>query len=164
MPDAPIFERASARLLLLDPQNRILLVQGRRVFGPDRSIFWYTIGGGVEAGESLEAAAAREGREETGLSDIEIGPHVWYRETHDVGRENRHIFSKENYFLARCAGGEPNRDGWLPEEHESNFDLRWWSLDEIAASSETFVPPNFAALMRDLLRDGPPVTPITLKS
>jgi len=38
-------------------------------------------------------------------------------------------------------------------------DVRWWTVDEIEASSETFAPRRLASLLRDLLRNGPPVEP-----
>jgi ADP-ribose pyrophosphatase YjhB (NUDIX family) len=52
--------------------GRLLLV--RRANDPGRGL-WSVPGGRVEAGESPEAACAREVREETGL-DVEVGPLV----------------------------------------------------------------------------------------
>ena len=40
-------------------------------------------------------------------------------------------------------------------------ELRWWTLDEIAASDAVFVPHRSAlAAVTTLLRDGPPADPI----
>jgi 8-oxo-dGTP diphosphatase len=52
--------------------RRLLLV--RRGTDPGRGL-WSVPGGRIEAGESPEAACAREVREETGL-DVEVGPLV----------------------------------------------------------------------------------------
>ena len=66
--------RPTARLILLDPADRVLLFSAE----DPRSRVWFTPGGGVHRGESLEAAAVRELAEETGhvRTEAEIGPLV----------------------------------------------------------------------------------------
>ena len=59
-------ERLTARVLLFDPRGRLLLVRGRATPAAELS-FWFTVGGGVEPGETLEAGALREVAEETGI-------------------------------------------------------------------------------------------------
>jgi 8-oxo-dGTP pyrophosphatase MutT (NUDIX family) len=63
------YARRSARVLLLDASDRVLLVRSAQVPGePERGHAWFTPGGGVEPNEELAVAAARELREETGLA------------------------------------------------------------------------------------------------
>lgn len=56
----------TASCYILDPGNRLLLHHHRRLGR------WLQMGGHVEPGESPETAALREGREESGLDDLEI--------------------------------------------------------------------------------------------
>jgi ADP-ribose pyrophosphatase YjhB (NUDIX family) len=67
-PEHPI---VAVGVLLLDGE-RVLLVRRAR---PPQAGRWTVPGGGVELGETLEAAAARELREETGLA-CALGPVV----------------------------------------------------------------------------------------
>src|SRR6266571_2109299 len=71
--EMPTF-RPTARLLVLDPAGRILLFSAV----DPRGRVWFTPGGGVHRGETLEAAAVRELAEETGhvRAEAGIGPLV----------------------------------------------------------------------------------------
>ena len=44
-------ERPTARVLLFDPQGRILLMKGRMPNDPPTTSAWHTPGGGLEPGE-----------------------------------------------------------------------------------------------------------------
>src|SRR3954451_10121260 len=66
MSEREVLRRRGGRVLGLDPADRVLLVRAVDPKAPDAP-FWFTVGGGVEAGESDREAAVRELREETGL-------------------------------------------------------------------------------------------------
>lgn len=156
-------ERITARVLLFDPHDRVLLMKGRLPSDPDAPGVWFTVGGGAEPGETVLEAAAREVVEETGFIDVELGAVVWYREA--VLRTSRRetVLFKESYVLARCAGGEPSRAGWQALEQALVDDIRWWTLEEIrAAAGEVFYPEGFVELLEDMLAGAPPAEPRVL--
>ncbi|WP_420420564.1 NUDIX domain-containing protein [Simkania sp.] len=76
--------RYSIRILLLNQANELLLMcaddpSTTNIEGKPSGKYWFTIGGEIEEGESLEEAAKRELFEETGLSPeaVTFGPIVW---------------------------------------------------------------------------------------
>ena len=138
-------ERVTARLVLLDPERRILLMKGRLPSDPTAPGVWFTVGGGVEAGETLRQAAAREVVEETGFVDAVIGDLLFTGEQIHHDRKGRPVLIRETFMLARCGGGTPSREGWQALEREFVDDIRWWGLDELAATSEPVYPPDLAA-------------------
>ena len=69
--------RRAARVVVLDPADRILLINARDPFGRDRRDWWEIPGGGIDRGEHTHDAVRRELWEEAGIRDAEIGPCVW---------------------------------------------------------------------------------------
>jgi len=144
-------ERPTARVLLLDPESRILLMRGRLPSAPDGPSYWFTIGGGMEPGETAARAAAREVMEETGLTDFTLGPEVWYSEAMLQGEGGEPLFFKEHFFVACTEGGPLSRAGWQDLEHRLVDELRWWSVDELRLTDAQVFPEGLAELMEDVL-------------
>ena len=143
-PDLPV--RPTVRVLLLDAQDRLLLMRGRMTRDQPGPGFWFTVGGGAEAQETVLETAAREVSEETGLEGVVLGPVVWRREGIGWLANGDEVLFAESYVVARCRGGEPCRDGWEAHEHELMDDMRWWTLAEIAASADQIFPEGLAGL------------------
>jgi 8-oxo-dGTP pyrophosphatase MutT (NUDIX family) len=148
-------ERLTARVLLLDPQNQILLLKGRLPSNPAAPGVWFTVGGGVEAGETLKQAALREISEETGFVVADVGEVLWRHEQHFPDRKGRPVLIKEAFMLARCAGGEPSRAGWVALEREFVDDIRWWRLDDLRSTREAVYPPDLAVKLTQILQTSP---------
>jgi ADP-ribose pyrophosphatase YjhB (NUDIX family) len=147
--------RKAARAVVLDPDDRILLVHW---VNRDNDVdVWLTPGGGVDAGEDAAEALRRELREEAGLETFDAGPVIWTRR-HSFAWYGRTIEQCETFVLVRTPRFEPRPDP-AALEAEGVRDVRWWTVDEIVASSEEFAPRRLAALLRDLLQNGAPAEP-----
>lgn len=155
-----IRERPTARVLLFDPEGRILLMRGR--MNRAAPSFWFTVGGGIDPGETLLEAVVREVREETGFEVADVGPVVWLREGLLETADDGPLLFKESYVVARCGGGEPSRTGWQALEQELCDDLRWWTFEEIRTTEETLFPEGFADLLPDILEGRYPEAPLVI--
>lgn len=146
--------RFSARLLIIDPDGRLLLFRYEDGREPP---FWATPGGQLLPGETWEQAAARELAGETGFA-APIGPLVRTREAvyhaGDVGPARW----TEHYFVVRTAARAPERSGWTDEERRTIRDTRWWSLAELRAATHPVLPAWLPDALATLL-DGSPAVP-----
>ena len=157
MADAKPILRRAARVLLIDARERILLFRAEGDFA-DGTTIWLTPGGGLKPGESYARAARRELWEETGLDAQVAGACVWMRR-HVYLNHGRCEDTHERFFVVRCAPFEVDRTHWEPAEVADLTAHRWWSLPEIAASDEVFVPRRLAALLPPILRGELPARP-----
>jgi 8-oxo-dGTP pyrophosphatase MutT (NUDIX family) len=149
--------RLATRAIVVDEVERVLLV--RFDFG-DR-IVWATPGGGIEEGETDDAALRRELREEAGLESFELGPLVWTR-THRVPLGGgRWDGQTERYYLVRTPAFEPlPLLTWEELRSEGVTAVRWWTIGELEAATTVFAPRRLPLLLRELLLHGPPAEPI----
>ena len=143
--------RPTARVLLFDTDDRLLLFLTRWHRLVDREPRWLSPGGGIEPGESEEQAARRELLEETGLVAESLGEPVGRTEIR-VSRVNGDVgIVPATYFAFRTDSFEPSNAGWTVEEHDDVLDFRWWTLDELEADAAPIQPDGFLALARSAL-------------
>ncbi|MFI8994113.1 NUDIX hydrolase [Streptomyces sp. NPDC053542] len=154
--------RRVSRVILLDPEDRVLLMHGFEPDEPTRT-WWFTPGGGLEGTESREEAALRELAEETGITDAELGPVLWQRHC-SFPFDGRRWDQDEWYYLARTHSTKTQLSGLTELERRSVAGLRWWTVTELSASHETVYPTRLAELLRTLLDEGPPSAPVVLET
>ncbi|MEJ7800271.1 MAG: NUDIX domain-containing protein [Ilumatobacter sp.] len=154
--DAPLDIRRATRALILDRAGHVLLV---RFEFPTASI-WALPGGGLDDGETVEGALRRELREELGLTDFEIGPHIWNRE-HIIPMSTGHDGQRDAIHLVHLDRFEPEPEiGWERMRAEGVHEIRWWSLDDLATSDLLFAPRALHRLLTQLVADGAPSEPV----
>jgi 8-oxo-dGTP pyrophosphatase MutT (NUDIX family) len=145
---APV-PRVGGRLLVFDPDDRVVLVEERLdLSGPDTE--WLIPGGGVEPGESPAQAAIRELYEETGIlvaADDIAELHTYRRLWSDVERGVQYD-QVEHIYLARLASAQSVAPVALTDDERPYVvGPRWWEPDELRASPERFEPADIADLV-----------------
>ena len=145
--------RRAARVVVFDPEGRVLLVHGHDFDDVDHS-WWFTVGGGLGE-EGPREGAVRELREETGVSADPsrlVGP-VLLR-SDEFRFAARTVRQDEVFFVLAVSGEEARsaRPGYdlTAAERETLDEFRWWSLAEIReaeAKGETFYPAGLADLV-----------------
>ena len=138
-------------MLLLDGQDRLLLLHGGDPAAPEAGTWWFTVGGGVDEGESLGEAAARELFEETGLrcTAADLGEPV-HSEVSTFRYGGRDITQTNHFFALRVDAHDVDLGGLDAFEQEAIDGHRWWPLDELRTTDEVVYPRRLLALLERL--------------
>lgn len=146
--------RTSARVVLLDEQGRVLLLRGHDPLVPEVA-FWFTVGGGVEPGETLRDAAVREIHEETGqrVDPAALRGPLW-RRVAVFPFNGELIRSEELFFVLRAPRFE-----WRPAqltalERRTITDHRWCAPADIRAletAAEAVYPYHLDELLAEAI-------------
>jgi 8-oxo-dGTP pyrophosphatase MutT (NUDIX family) len=150
MSESPVIERRAARVLVVDAAGRVLMLQGFDPSDPARR-YWFTVGGGLEPGESVAEAAVRELFEETGLRiPVDgLGPAVWSDVT-EFPFDGHRYRQEQSWFLVRVSAWEVDRSGFDDIERATISDVAWWSASDFEASQDAYYPPDLPSLLRRL--------------
>ena len=142
--------RRAGRVLVVDAADRVLLLHGVNPARPGQP-YWFTVGGGARSGESLAEAAARELREESGISvrPDELGEPVWH-EVAEFDFEGKWFRQEQDFFFLRVGSPEVHTGGLTNEEAAVVTGHRWWTIDELAGADESFYPAELPSLLRRL--------------
>ena len=134
--DLELFPRTDPAVIvsIIDEQDRILL-GSQGIWEQNR---WSILAGFVEPGESLEAAVAREMKEESGL---------------DVN-DPKYIYSQGWPYPASLMLGfsaNANSSQQLRPDGEEIAKLRWFSREELAAEAKDILLPGRATISRAMI-------------
>jgi 8-oxo-dGTP pyrophosphatase MutT (NUDIX family) len=147
----PRSKRRAARVLLIDPEGRVLLFRGGDPSRPHAGTWWFTAGGGIDGSERVEDAARREVREETGLELGDLGPVVLERVITFEMEGNRYE-QHEVFFAVTVEAFEVDDGEWTDLERRIVEEYRWWARADLAATTETIFPDGLADLLDEIDR------------
>lgn len=143
--------RETARIMLVDEQNRIFLLKTH--FDPEVGLppRWLTPGGGIDSGETTLEAAVRELREETGrrVNPEDLGEPVLV----SSGRwdwadgVNYHTYTDTIYEL-KVKHFDPDTSGFTQDELRDILEYRWWTIQELMESDEELAPHELRQWLR----------------
>lgn len=138
--------RRAARLVCLDPQDRVLVLHWRDPL--DGFGLWEPPGGGIEAGETPYDAVLREWREETGLPLPELSGAVT-NVARDALFKGRRGVVDEEFFLGRSAtAAVPDPDAATVQEQEDYLGYAWVPWQELDALDDALEPDLLPVLRR----------------
>jgi len=140
--------RRAGRVLVIDPAGRVLLLQGFDPANPS-SLHWITIGGGTDHREGTAEAALRELWEESGINATAgelFGP-VWQRTT-EFSFDGMRYLQEEDYYVLHVGEVQVTLAHLDPIERATITGYRWWSREELAATTEAFFPAELPELLR----------------
>jgi 8-oxo-dGTP pyrophosphatase MutT (NUDIX family) len=137
-------------VLLVDAAWRVLLLRGCDPARPHHR-YWFTVGGGLDDGETPVQGAVRELFEETGLrvDPAALGEPVF----HDVTEfpfDGRWYRQDQEFYLVQVRSWQVDFAGFNAIERATVDAHRWWSTDELRATDERFYPLELPDLLDGL--------------
>ena len=159
-----MIERTSVKIILLNDQNKLLLMCANTRINEDyQGRFWFPIGGGINDGENIYEAAYREVFEETGIKNDEItlGPIVWKGEFIGCFFEQK-VHHKETFIVGRTKKNEVFLNNLDDFEKKVVLEIKWFSLDEIKNSTEIIFPVLLPKYLPDILLEKYPQNPLEI--
>jgi 8-oxo-dGTP pyrophosphatase MutT (NUDIX family) len=154
--------RPAARVVLLDPQKRVFLINAEDPMDPYKPAWWEIPGGGMGHGEGSGQAAGRELYEETGFTKFEMGPCIWTQQVEfDFG--GYHFDSDERIHVANTTEIEPYEPAALEALEAAAFmTADWWCLDDLLASDAPVLPERLREFLPAIVAGELPDEPINI--
>lgn len=130
--------RAGVRLVVLDPDDRVLLFRVTDADGGDAT-WWEAPGGGRHDAEPPEVAAARELLEEVGAHAVPLPLGEVHERVTLLG--GGAVTKVEDVFAVRVPDGTVDASGWTTSEARDIAEHRWWTMDDLARLGDGEVVP-----------------------
>jgi 8-oxo-dGTP pyrophosphatase MutT (NUDIX family) len=136
--------REAARVVLLDPDDRVLLLSARDPADASKGEWWELPGGGIEHGEPSSEAAARELHEETGIEGVDMGPCLWRH--HAKFTFAGFNFDQQEFIHVARFSGPTDQAGYRPAGLEAIEAMafkgfQWWDVADLGAAGVRVIPP-----------------------
>lgn len=154
-----LLERTAGRGLLVTPDRKTLLVLGRDPADVTRGQFYWTPGGGVDAGESIEDGLRRELREEIGHNAGDLGSVILERVSEfDFG--GRRLRQTESFYLLEVDTAFEAAPEALSElEGEAIIGFEWLTPQEMRSTELNVYPGCLPDLIDECAANGRPKRP-----
>lgn len=156
-----VIRRQAARVVCFDPHGRILLIRSSDPADRAKPAWWELPGGGIDGGETAEAAIARELAEEAGVTKVEVGPCVWTQRARfrfagwDFDQHERiHVARSDG-----IADGVTHLEAFEAIAFEES---RWWEPDEFLAADGPTVPPRLREFLPPIVAGDLPDPPVDI--
>jgi 8-oxo-dGTP pyrophosphatase MutT (NUDIX family) len=156
--DRPVRTRRAVRVIVVDPDDRVLLFEDSDPGIPGVT-WWVTPGGGMDPGETELQTAVREVAEETGYVLAEhdlVGPLATRYAVH--GYSDQVLEQHETFYLVRVSAFEIDTSAHTEEERITLQGHRWWTREKIEAGESWVWPAELVQLWdRAAAPDQPPL-------
>lgn len=142
--------RPSARILIINPLNEVLLFNFTFDVGPLRGHdFWATPGGGLENDETYHQTAHRELLEETGIT-IDVGNQVAQRDAVFKTPSGETVIADERYYQIRVFNNSIDNSMHSELERQHMVQHKWWPVDDLKTTHETIFPEKLISILKEL--------------
>jgi len=148
-------------VVVFDPSDRVLLIEGRDPAGRVPGQWWEIPGGGMDPGEDSATTARRELWEEAGIRDAEVGPCVWVQRV-EYTFGGFHFDQDEFIHVARCDGTSSGPGGLEHLEALAFGEQRWWAVEDVLDHGPRTIPYRMLEFLADLAGGVVPDQPIDI--
>jgi 8-oxo-dGTP pyrophosphatase MutT (NUDIX family) len=143
--------RLTARVLPVSDAGEVLLLQDQDPAEPG-VLRWGSIGGAVDAGESLVDAALRELREETGIEGTSGALTAFHRFTYEFSWDGADYVADATFFaMPLDRDVDVSFEGLEPAEIGNVVAARWWTASDLERDG-TAVAAEMPEIMRAAVR------------